>query len=329
MPYPMLRTKEAMGRFSLGLTLCGVLCSLLLTAGRRVRQVPEASLDAAAAFVRANYAPGDVILVNPPTQVGPRLRLGDLPLWEPRDLRPAALRDLVMAHGRVHLMQLDALGSDTAVHEVMATLGEAIGSGDWPGVHVRRFELKPPGQLILDVFRDLEQASVSLRRGEHLQSCAHFQNQRWLCPQSPSWNYVGRTLMEFEKDSRTCVWLHPARAGTRLFLSLPFTKNSEGGQEPGSEATSWRVEGGFGFTHYGARYGRAPVALRLLANGRELTRWTHARGQGWIPFERVFGEELRHATALELEVQSRDNGAAHFCGNLRVWALFEVPERTL
>jgi hypothetical protein len=280
--------------------------TLLLSLGLswcRVARVPaDSDLDAAAAHVRRVYRAGDLILVEPHTQVGPRRRLGDLPLREPRSL---AVADLV-GIDRIHLVETGAVGSDQISRSVLAVHGTATGEAAFGQVRVTTFDLEAR-EVLFDLAAAVAQLTViaSYPDGD-VRACERFADRRWTCPRDPDWSWVGPTIRAMDDQPRECVWMHPLRAGGVLRIELPpITLDGDA-----------EVVAHFGFTLDAARRAAAPVDVRLLAGDELLVQQRFPVQPGWVPLRAPLAREATQPLALEL--RTRNNGAAHFCGALRV-----------
>ena len=272
--------------------------------GVRLAHAPEAAdLDAAATAVRARFRPGDVVVSSPWTLVETRRRLGDLPLLEPKHPHP----DDLAGRSRAHLVELGAVGGGGDARRVLAAAGRAGAAERFGRVTLTTFDLHEPTATRFDLWRDLHRVEVLARYadgGEH--ACGRWDRDRWVCPRDGQWSYVGRQVLDIGDDPRACVWLHPLAKGGRLRVVLPPAL-------PGIEPAE--LVGGFGLTEHAARSARAPVRVRITAAGGPLLERVHPVGAGWSRYRLGLAPGTG---GLAVEVESDDNGAAHFCFALRI-----------
>lgn len=278
--------------------IAAVVASVGLSARRLAHSPDERDLDAAADAVRAAWMPGDLIIVEPRTIVGPRLRLGDLDLIEPRTLS----REDLSRFRRAHLISVGALGMGASLATAIAGIGRQTADASYGGVRVRRFDLPPPDRVIFDAWQEIGALRVVARYPDGVESvCQRFDADRWICPRDPAWSYVGRKIIDVDGQPRVCLWMHPLRAGGTLRVELPARQ----------DATD--VAGGYGFTFDAATRAAAPVTVRVLAGETVVYKARHEVRPGWATWRvpLVSGP-------VAVEVTSANNGAAHFCMALRL-----------
>ncbi len=293
--------KRRLSLIAVGLSIAA---SLLLSAWRITSIVPEASLDAAAVVVRERFHDGDLIIVEPWPQVGPRLRLGDLPLLEPKALH----RDDLVGFRRALLLELDTIGASGRSHDLLTEIatGEAVDA--WPDLRLTTFVLRAPVRVLFDLHREIDRVRVTARYpGGEAEPCDRFRRDRWSCPRNPDWSYVGREIRDIGNEPRTCVWLHPLHRGGELTVELP--------PELVVHTPGAFVLGGYGFTDHAARAAQAPVELRIEAGAETLLDVAHPVSTGWQRYRAALPPD--HGP-LRISVRSENNGVAHFCFALRV-----------
>jgi hypothetical protein len=289
-------------RWPLSLVVLTLVASAALQLWRLARVSDEAELAAAAAIVRREFRAGDLIVVEPPWMVGPRRLLGDLPLIEPRRIAP----DDLLGVDRVWLLQLASIGGDLGVGTALAGLGTTVSTRETSRVHLRLVDLTANGRIVFDLRAGLEAASVIARYPDGVEArCERFELDRWVCPRDPGWNYVGRETLDIDGQPRACVWLHPIAAGGTLTVELPALPALVGA----------RLEGAFGFTSDAAQRAAAPVKVSVRRGEVVLAERSFPVEPGWrrwrVPIPAGSGR-------LAVVLSSANNGAAHFCGELRV-----------
>lgn len=291
------------GRVALG--GLGIILSLsVLSMGWRWHhRVPEASLDAAAAQVRAAWQAGDLLVSVPAHQVGPRVRLGDLTLLEGAPV----LEHELEGYQRAHLLTLDALGSSEQPAAALLRRGSLVATHRWPGVTLQTFALAPTAPIHFDLYRDIAQVRVTARYADgEVAPCDRMESHRWRCPRHGHWSYVGREIFEVQGRPRACVWLHPLAAGEELRVSLPAEAAVPAGE----------VFMEMGFTAYAAGAAKAPVRVEVRAANQVVSAVEHPVREAWGT-QRVT-LPAQPSPPLELVITSRNNGAAHFCARVQV-----------
>ena len=276
-----------------------LVASLALTA-RRVSRVPaDAALDAAAAEVRLGFRPGDVVVTTPPWMAGVQARLGDLPLFPVRELDPADLAGFA----RVWLVEVRGAGVDDRVRRSLATLGPLTDVHAATDARVSLTALAHPRAAVLDLWRDLARVRVLAHYAGATAPvvCGPWTGQAWPCPRSPEWSYVGREVHALGNVPRPCVWAHPLPAGGVLRLELPALPAPAGRRS---------LALGFGFIDDVLGRARAPVSLRVLRGAEVLWRGQRPVVEGMGGVELPLGDDV---TPLALELETTNEGAAHFC----------------
>ena len=292
-----------MGRFFFpALVGAAIFASLGLSGRRLSHQIAESDLDAAAALVRESFAQGDLVVVEPPYMVGPRQRLGDLPLIEPHKLVP---EDLVGVT-RVRLVSLDVIGAQPDLAVMLDHLGSLEADQAFGGVTVRTYVLASTTRVALDLRAVVKDLRVTVRYADGVEAaCSIWDRDRWTCPRDPSWSYVGRETLNIDSEARDCVWMHPVPATGVLRIELPVVE--------GVRLTG--LAGGLGFALEAANRVKSPVHVAIwVGNELVLTR-DHAPGVEWERFNEPL---LSSAQPIRIEVSTKDNGASHFCMGLKL-----------
>lgn len=282
-----------------GALALSVVASLALTALRVSRVPGDGALDAAAADVRRGFRPGDLVVTTPPWMAGVQARLGDLPLFPVRELDPADLAGFA----RVWLVEVRGTGVDDRVRRALATLGPLTDVRASSDVRVSLMAFDRPRTAIFDLWRDLARVRVLARYAGTTAAaeCGPWTGQAWPCPRSPEWSYVGREVHALGNVPRPCVWAHPLPAGGVLRLELPALPAPAG---PRSLAL------GLGFLDEVLGRARAPVGLRVTRGAAVLWRGERPVVEGVGRVELPLGDDR---APLALELETTNEGAAHFC----------------
>ncbi|MEE8408915.1 MAG: hypothetical protein V3T05_04875 [Myxococcota bacterium] len=294
------RSRERLARLFFPLVVTtSIVASLLLTAWRLSHTVDDADLAAAAAAVRQSFRPGDLIVVEPRYLVGPRQRLGDLPLWEPLSLSAEDVRP----YRRVHLMRVDAIGLDDALVSVLQSIGSEVDVQSFGDVELRTYTLAGGDRVLFDLRSEIDRVRVVARYSDGVESaCERWDGNRWVCPRNPGWNFVGRKTLDIDGQPRDCVWMHPLPKGGTLRIELPAVDFGTA------------ITGGYGFAFGSARRARAPVRVRVVRGETEILSFRHPPRRGWERFR----APLPEGGDLRIEVTSENNGASHFCMSFSV-----------
>lgn len=302
--------------------LGALVLSLGLSAWRWTHAPDLDSIAAVAQRVEGSWQAKDVVVVAPGSVVQVRQRLGHRPLidWLPR--RDTGPLDL-FGFSRVHLIQLNTpaewlVGDPLAGHEVNLVQHMDAGYAQW-----RLYQLARPTRLHFDLTEEVADLAVTAIYPDTAPlPCTDRRKGRTVCPRDPGWNYVAAEVHTIGGEARSCVWLHPVAGGGALRLELPAH-------------LFWRpstmIVAGMGFTAHAARTAQAPVRVRLVAEHRPWDLWTvdHPVIPAWRTFRFRLGDALdwaptaAPATAaplgrLWLQIESENNGAAHFCMALRL-----------
>ena len=283
-----------MGRlFFPALVISAVLASVILSGWRLRHQVAE---------VRATFETGDLIVVEPPYIVGPRQRLGDLPLVEPKTLSP----DDLVGFSRVLLLHLDVIGAKDGYRRLLTELGSLEAEQHWGLIGLTIYRLTNPAKILFDMRAEVPRLKVSVRDGDGTEAaCDKFDRDRWVCPRDPGWSYVGRETLDIDGEPRECVWMHPMPAGGVLQVELPAITG----------AASRVLVGGYGFAREAAERVHAPVQVEITHSHERVFSGAHQPGVGFERFRAPFSSG---DGPIDIAVTTNDNGASHFCMALKV-----------
>jgi hypothetical protein len=294
------------------LLFLGLAVAEVVALGVREHRVPgESDWASAAEFVRRELRPKDAIAVAP-SWADPLLRLylgdkisakiagrSDLDgferLWvlSIRGARaadsPRRPPDLEEVFGRVRLERYD-LGRSA----VLVDLADVLPSA--------RVEIRRDG---VDEMCPLRSFPPSVARGG-LGGGVVAPQQRFQCDFERPWLWVGPTIIEsLDLSPRQCVWTHPQ--GTEP-IAITYPNITLGNRIV--------LYGGLDY-HDERDQDKAPVELRLLVNGRELSRFVHRDGDGMARHEvdlaRALGSALPVRGDLRLEVTSPEPFKRSFC----------------
>jgi hypothetical protein len=125
-------------RLHLVLIIAACVASVVLGALRRAHMSSPEAFAAIAEKVRAQYRPGDLIVVVPFHQSTPRLLLGDLPLVELRSFTPQTLQ----RHERLLLVSVDAIGGRADLVHDVESLGAVTDIAKMDGVRFARIDVR-------------------------------------------------------------------------------------------------------------------------------------------------------------------------------------------
>ena len=210
---------------------------------------------AAAAKVRGEFHPGDLILAAP-AWADPvmRLQLGDLVP------RTAAGRMDNARYGRIwEIAQRGARAGETAGATVAATVR-------FGALTVRRWE-KPPATVTYDFLAQWRQANMTVARPDGTEVPCTAGADRFQCMGAT----LGPDLLEIDTTLRNGFSVEPVE-GVTLVLEFPAVTL---GRELAVAAGLHNV--------WLRKSGDGKVRLRVLAEGQELGTLVAASGSGWSP----------------------------------------------
>jgi hypothetical protein len=240
----------------------------------RARVVPDEDWARAAAVVRAEHRPGDLI-VAAPEWADPLVRreLGDR-----ISLEDAGRSDLAQ-HERLWVLSIRGHRPEVAP-DAPPTLNRQVGR-----VRVLRWDLEP-SPVLYDFTEHVEEARVTIRAGGEDRPCPWRRTgrprggglgagpitpgERHVCDPRRGWLWVGTTILDdLDLRPRYCIWQHPA------------------GPEP-IRATFPDVPLGERLVLYGDLYyeherhrEHGPVHVAVRVNGEVVGRMVHRDGDGW------------------------------------------------
>ncbi|HEV8324991.1 MAG TPA: hypothetical protein VG389_25475 [Myxococcota bacterium] len=244
---------------------------------------PRADWVAAAAWVKARLAPGDVVGVAPWWADEARLALGDGPVVALPDLASEVAAGGLWRFKRLWLVSAPALGSGAAgVGDRMAALRpeRADGAARFGAVRVRLFELPAPA-VPFDFVAGVAAASVRVEKdGKPWAECARplagglgFECTPPAGVKPVHWMKVERDLREMDDAPRACLSVHPWAGGASLVLRWA-------GVPIGRVLV---LEGGLPLAALREidKPAARPVALRVLVAGKDLGVVEFPVAPGW------------------------------------------------
>lgn len=262
----------------------------------------DESWEAASAFVRSRYEPGDQ-LVSAPAWTDPIVRhyLGDL-----LPLRAAASSDLA---GIERVWELSI--RDATTREEPPALEEQFDE-----VYVRMWPVSSD-EVVYDFVENVEHARVELVTSEESRACPWkaqrpsrgglgygpmTPDERFVCDPRRPWLWVGATvLQDLELQPRRCVWQHPsgrdpvrvtftdAPLGERLVVHAGIDYNAERKREHG------------------------PVTLRVFVDDELAGELIHRDGDGWSGTEIDTSALGLSRAEVRFETTADDPSARLFC----------------
>ncbi len=291
--------------------------SVLLSLWRITHAPSENAIKKLAQRMRASWHSGDVVVVVPDSVVFLRQELGDLPIIE----WPGHGGDIdIEGFSRVHLVEINTPMASflTPPFGDLSALKAVEGASyEGHGLHWQLFDVPTSGTLLFDLATEVYNLDVTVTYPNAApQACTRRANNRITCPRDPGWNYVGKEIHMIDGQPRTCVWLHPVQKGGTLRVDLPAHLIKSG-----ENTGRLRFNGGYGFTAHGAQRAQAPVHTRLLAQSGGWDVWNAQApvDPTWHTFNFEFdANTLKARGQLSLQIESENNGAAHFCMALRL-----------
>lgn len=129
--------------------------------------------------------------------------------------------------------------------------------------------------------------------------------ERFSCS-NEGWNYVGATIIEdMDHRGRRCIWSHPIQGGAMVtrFNNVPM-----GNVVHGHHGIAYEAERGDDFGNQGG-----PVELRVLVDDTEAGRDVREDGNGWRGFEFDTRRWAGTPHRLTIEIRAENPGMRHYC----------------
>jgi len=297
-----VRSNDEQDRIRL-IATCVIAISIVLSSvlwiQRANRQISVEEFASIAAQLREVHREGDVIVVDPSYLSVVREYLGDLDVVEIVDF--VVVKPILVK--RIHLLEFGLAGRRADLVTQVRGLGDVEFARSFDDVTWTIIAANQVADASFDLYRDLEHVRVNAHYKNGSATCDRFLSDRWLCPNNPQWNYVGRKWLAVDQVPRRCVWVHPLRNNSILEIHLPEFGDLQR-----------HLSGGIGFTAHGARTATAPVELEVFSAERSIMRVNLAVGPKW----QEFSSDISESGPLRLQIRSKNNGASHVCASIRV-----------
>jgi hypothetical protein len=254
-----------------------------------LRTPSAAEWQRAAAFVRAEQRPGDLVLFAP-AWVDPigRLHLGDV-ISIAEEARMDAAR-----YGR--LLEVSVRGGrapETRAAGVRRVRRERFGR-----VTVTLYE-QPRAEVVYDFLERWREARVSRWRGDRQEALCTLGGDKIQCP-GVGHNHVALRVLEPDYSARRCLYVQPVeRAQVRLTFAATLGR-------------TLAVRTGLHDYHQ-RKIANGRVLLRVLVDGREVGQTWQGSGDGWKPLTIDTAAQDGQAHDVTFEISSPNPYARHFC----------------
>jgi hypothetical protein len=243
----------------------------------------------AAAFVRAEKRPGDLVLFAP-AWVDPlgRLYLGDV-VAIAEEARMDAAR-----YGR--LFEVAVRGGRAP--ETRRPGVRRVGQERFGAVTVTRYE-QPRAEVVYDFLERWREARVSRWRGERQEAECAPAGDKIQCP-GIGHNHVALRILEPDYTAKRCLYVQPVdRAEVRLTFAATLGR-------------TLAVRTGLHDYHQ-RKIADGRVLLRVLVDGREVAQTWQGSNDGWKPLDLDTGPFAGQAHEVTFAVSSPKPYARHFC----------------
>ena len=253
-----------------------------------------ADYDRAAAHIRAQWAEGDLIDVNPFWATRVREYLGDLPLEAFHDVG----REDLTRYRRVWLFSLFGAEQRDRVRRAMEESTRLLEQHRFGGIDVRLYAVRAPAPVRFDFRERLSEARVWVERADERTECAAGDHGRWRCS-AAAWNYVGPETFEMAGEPRRVIWAHPISGAV---LAIDFAKVPLGNA----------LALGAGFLPAVLGHG-VPVELTVEVDGRVVARRLYDVDEEFAE-ERIATPELAAGLhRVTFRIATLDDRLRHFC----------------
>ncbi len=294
----MSRTYAALSLVTLvGSGLYGTLFWLTHDQGPGAEAFPPA-----AAVIRNQYQPGDLILLVPHYATRARQHLGDLhPVASPEPLS-----EDFGPHPRVWVLGL--FGEAEKLQQQLLANGFELLEHQIPseGITVDLYRNPRVEKVVFDFVQRLKGAKVFHEKDGQRIPCAQWHDTngqggpfgRWACPYDAEWFYVSPQWHRMDQTMRWCLWAHPPSQGRLLvqYYEVPLTG---------------LLTGRAGHTANGSLYAHADLWLDVEIGNNLPQRFVLPLHENWLPFG-VKTATVGTAT-VTFAVSTPDAGANHFC----------------
>jgi len=155
------------------------------------------------------------------------------------------------------------------------------------------------------------QVSVTSAKGKTTTCKWQRNKQKFKCPKHPNWVYVGPHVAKTKGKEKQCIWGHPVSKGK---VQIRFAKPPLQSQlifEHGFSDSAIRSNN------------KSPVTTTILRDGQKLRSLTKARTPGFSRSSFII--DSPNTQTLDVIIQAENDGAAHYCFNLKTQDLEKAP----
>jgi hypothetical protein len=236
----------------------------------------------------------DALAILPPWSLRPLVTLGDLePLGS-----DALSTQLLERYARLFVVVEPDAGEQA--NAIVARLGPPQTVHELGRVTLWRFDLPAPN-VTFDLRERLRDARVRIVGGAGEVVCvAATARDGFACPERPAWQRVTREWLLVSENADDAVWSHPPPRGERLEIAWDAV--------PMGASLALRL----GHTRDGADHARAPVRVRVVIDGKELTVLERAPRFSFDTHVVDTRAYLGRTAALALVIDSDDESSNHF-----------------
>lgn len=257
----------------------------------------------AAAALRAEHRPDDLIFLVPAYATRAREHLGDL---SPLAVRDPLLEDFAV-HPRAWVFGL--FGAAEALRPRMAKAGHTLERTldlPVPGVTVDLYRTYGDQQTVFSFADSLQRARVWHEKDGPDSDCSRWMpangqggtHGRWSCPYDQEWFYVAPEWHRMGEHLRFCLWAHPPSQG-RLVIQYPDVP------------LGGTLFGRAGHTLNSRHHARAPVFLDVAVGEEAPHRFVFELEDHFRPF--LVPTSTTGTATITFAVSTPDAGANHFC----------------
>jgi hypothetical protein len=210
----------------------------------------------AADHVRAHFAPGDLVELNPWWATRARELLGDLPVQQHRRVD----REDLGPHPRVWLLSLFGAEGRPEVRRGLDGRAALLEERRFGRIDLRLYALPAAAPVLLDFRRSLPEARAWMERDDRTIPCDRWVAGRWQCRAEP-WVAAARAVLEIGDEPREVIWTPPIDGGWSVleWEAVPLGSRLV---VQGGVRTRW------------ARPELSPVVMEVLVDGAPAARWT-------------------------------------------------------
>ena len=263
------------------------------------QEIPHEAYTKAFDTIATRVKPGDLVLVHPPWR-------HDVIQQLQKSHQDKAAYTLVLPAGAITSGQVFVLKDKNApplskrILE-MTTL-KAIETVDDIEIHSLKSTLTESGLNFLSM---LPMAKVEVIKKNGVTTACRWQNtkRRFTCPGMPNWVYVGPHKMKSGKTQKSCIWSHPAKNAT---LKIAFPNPPPNSQIYFEHALS---------TNAVRSDNKSPVVAAIFADEAKIKKMSRGNQTGFAAT--TINLPSRPTQNLTLEITAKNDGARHYCFNLK------------